>query len=324
MTRRHPTSVVMRAALAENPELTVLATHHPPAVRAEFGDDRMVTLPIAENAMVGMATGMALAGRRVVVNIGRAAFLYTAMDPLVNQATKWRYMTNGQYQVPLTIRGLTQGGENLGAQHEHVPHALLSQVPGLVVAVPGSPNSAAGLLATALRHPDPVVMLESPRLYGPGWSSLAEPEATPLPLPFGVPNVIGDGRDVSLIGIGNTVRLAMKAAAALGQQRRSARVVDLRTAAPVDVDRLATIVGDTGCAVLVDEAPSACSLMHDLACRLMVLGAVQPDRIRVLGGAGCPAPVSPLLQERLGPTVESVVDAALTVVPTPTIAKGPL
>ncbi|MGW7531795.1 alpha-ketoacid dehydrogenase subunit beta [Amycolatopsis sp. NPDC054798] len=322
MTRRHPVSLAMRAAMEEHQDLTVLATFHPPAVRAEFGPDRMITLPIAENAMVGIATGQALAGQRTMVNIGRAAFLYTAMDPVVNQATKWRYMSGGQFHVPLTIRGLTRGGENLGAQHEHVPHALLSQIPGLVVAVPASPNSAAGLLTTALRHPDPVVILESPQFYTSGWESLPEPEATPSPLPFGTPNAVGDGRDVILVGIGNTVRLAMTAAAALGRRNRFARVIDLRTAAPVDIDRLASEVVRASCAVLVDEAPPACSLMRDIACQLMLLGAVQPDRIRVLDGASCPAPVSPHLQARLSLTADHVLQAALDILPTKKAHKG--
>jgi len=282
----------------------------------------MIQLPIAENAMVGMATGMALAGRRVLVNIARAAFLFSAFDPVVNQATKWRYLTDGQFRVPLTIRALTRGGEDLGAQHEHVPHALLAQIPGLVVAVPGSPNSAAGLLTAALRHPDPVVVLESPTLYAPGWESLPEPEPTPQPPRFGVPNRVTDGRDVTLIGIGNTVRTVLTAATALGKRGRWAQVIDLRTAAPLDVALLAELVGTSGCAVLVDEAPATCSLMHSLAYQLISAGALPPDRLRVLSGAACPAPVNPGLQAVLTPSVNDVVEAARTVFEPRLPAKG--
>ena len=323
MSRQHPANTALLDALDEQPELTMLCTHHPPAVIAHYGADRMVQLPIAENAMVGIATGMALAGRRVLVNVARAAFLYSAFDPLVNQATKWRYLTDGQFEVPLAIRALTRGGEHLGAQHEHVPHALLSQVPGLVVAVPSSPNSAAGLLASALRHPDPVVVLESPRLYAPGWESLPEPEPTGEPLPFGVPNRVTDGRDVTIVAIGNTVATAMAAAGTLAERQRWAQVVDLRTAAPLDLDRLAELVSTTGAAVLVDEAAASCSLMHTIGYRLLSVGAVAADRLRVLSGAACPAPVSPTLQSVLSPTAEDVVGAALSVIATPAFAKGP-
>ena len=310
MSRKHPASVALRAALIEQPDLAWLCTHHSAGNRELFGD-RLIQLPIAENAMIGMATGMALAGRRTLVNVARAAFLFSAMDPVVNEATKWRYLTDGQFAVPLTIRALTRGGENLGAQHEHVPHALFAQIPGLVVAVPGSPNSAAGLLASALRHPDPVLLLESPALFAPGWESLPEPEPTGDPLPFGVPHRVTDGRDVTLIGIGNTVRTVLAAARALAGWQRTAQVVDLRTAAPLDHDRLAELAATTSAVVLVDEAPPACSLMHDIACRLMQSGAVAPDRIRVLSGAACPAPIDPASQLVLSPSADDVVDAVL-------------
>lgn len=311
MTRRHPATEALRSALLAQPDLAVFCTHHPAGSRAAFGDDRLVQMPIAENAMLGIATGRALAGKRTLVNVARAAFLFSAMDPLVNEATKWRYLTDGQFAVPLAIRALTRGGENLGAQHEHVPHALFAQIPGLVVAVPSSPNSAAGLLGAALRHPDPVLVLESPALFGPGWEGLPEHEPSPEPLPFGVANRVTDGRDVTLVGIGNTVRTVLDAATELVGWQRAAQVVDLRTAAPVDHDRLAELVAATPAVVLVDEAPAACSLMHDIAYRLVTAGAVAPDRIRVLAGAACPAPVAPESQAVLRPSVGDVVDAVL-------------
>lgn len=322
MTRKHPASVALLRALEEQPDLAVLCTHHPAAARELFGADRLIQLPIAENAMVGMATGMALAGRRVLVNVARAAFLFSAFDPLVNQATKWRYFTDGQFHVPMAIRALTRGGENLGAQHEHVPHALLAQIPGLVVAVPGSPNAAAGLLAAALRHPDPVVVLESPTLFAPGWETLPESEQSPEPLPFGVANRVTDGRDVTLVGIGNTVRTVLDATTLLARHGRRAQVIDLRTAAPLDVERVAELVSTTRCAVLVDEAPPACSLMDSLAYQLTAAGAVAPDRLRVLSGAACPAPVNPGLQAVLTPSADAVAAAALAVLSPPLLAKG--
>lgn len=322
MARRHPASTALRTALEEQPDLAVLCTHHPAAHRELFGADRMIQLPIAENAMLGMATGMALTGRRVLVNVARAAFLFSAFDQLVNQATKWRYLSDGQFEVPLAIRALTRGGEHLGAQHEHTPHAMLAQIPGLVVAVPGSPNSAAGLLAAALRHPDPVVVLESPALFAPGWESLPEPERGPEPLPFGVPNRVTDGRDVTLIGIGNTVRTVLAAATVLAGHGRVAQVIDLRTAAPLDVDLLAELTAATGGAVLVDEAPPACSLMHSVAHRLVAAGAVAPERLRVLSGADCPAPVNPHLQTALVPDATAVVEAALATIGPRALTKG--
>jgi pyruvate/2-oxoglutarate/acetoin dehydrogenase E1 component len=190
---------------------------------------------------------------------------------------------------------------------------MFAQIPGLVVAVPGSPNSAAGLLAAALRHPDPVLLLESPALFAPDWRSLPEPEPSRAPLRFGVPHRVTTGGDVTLVGIGNTVRTVLDAAGLLAARGRAAQVVDLRTAAPLDHGRLAELATHTGAVVLVDEAPPACSLMHDIAYRLLAAGAVVPDRLRVLAGATCPAPVSPALQSALTPTAVDVVDAAASV-----------
>lgn len=310
MSRRHPASIVVREALAAQPRLSMFCTYQQDDLVRLYGADRMVRMPIAENAMVGIAVGMALLGRRVLVNIARAAFLFNAFDQLVNGATKWRYMSDGQFSVPLVIRGLTRGGEQLGAQHEHSPHGLLSQIPGLVVAVPSSPNSVAGLLATALTHPDPVVVLESPRLYGPDWADLPEPEPTAAPLPFGVAGRALAGDDLTLVGIGNSVATCLRAAEVLHRDGVHSQVVDLRTAAPLDRGGVARMVEGAGPAILVDEAPSGPGVMAELGLHLVRVGAVRPDSIEVLTGAPVPAPVSPTLLAPLVPDEKAVVAAA--------------
>lgn len=308
---RHPASAALRTALEQQPDLSMLCTYQYESMIEEFGAHRMVRMPIAENAMLGMAVGMALVGRRVLVNIARAAFLFSAFDPLVNQAAKWRYMSNGQYSVPLTVRGLTRGGEHLGAQHEHSAHSMLAQIPGLVVAVPSSPNTAGGLLATALAHPDPVVFLESPRLYGPDWPSLPEPEATAAPLPFGRAGRALAGGDATLIGIGNTVATCMAAAARLARHGVCAQVVDLRTAAPLDRAGAAELAAGHGPVVLVDEAPRDGSVMCDLGLYLVQAGAVDPERLEFVCGAPVPAPAAPGLLDALLPHADEVAAAAL-------------
>src|SRR5260370_30199154 len=169
--------------MTDQPELTMLCTYHPQSWVDQYGANRVIRTPIAENAMLGMAVGMALTGRRVIADVGRAAFLYSAMDPLVNEATKWRYQSNGQYSMPLLIEAITRGGENAGCQHEHAPHSALSQIPRLVVAVPSSPNSAAGPTATALRYPDPLIKLETSRLYLPGLDGEPAPQSNFDPIP---------------------------------------------------------------------------------------------------------------------------------------------
>jgi len=308
---RHPAATAVREALAAQPELHMFCTYQQDDLIEQYGTDRMVRMPIAENTMVGMAVGMALVGRRVLVSIARAAFLFTAFEPLVNQAATWRYMSGGQYSVPLVIRGLTRGDEHLGAQHEHSAHGLLRQIPGLVVAVPSSPNTAGGLLAAALVHPDPVVVLESPRLYTPEWQRLPEPEPTPAPLPFGVAGRARPGGDVTLVGIGNTVASCLEAAGQLRQHQVSAQVIDLRTAAPLDRDGVAGMIAGNGPAVLVDEAARDCSPMSDLGLHLVQAGALDQDRLALVCGAPVPAPVSPVLAAALLPQAADVTGAAL-------------
>lgn len=306
----HPVTAVLDAAMRDQPTLSMMATFQPQQRVDQYGADRAMRMPIAENAMLGMAVGMALAGRRVVVNVVRAAFLFSAMDPLVNQATKWRYMSDGQFSVPLVIRAITQGGENLGAQHEHVPHALLAQIPGLVVAVPTSPNSAAGLMATALEYPDPVVLLESPRLFMPGWNEEPETEPTQRLIPFGVAHVARAGGDLTFAGIGNTVVTCLQAADELAAFGVECQVVDLRTAAPLDREGVARAGRSTSGIVLVDEAPGPCSLMRDLGFHLITVGGIPADRVRTVSGALCPAPASPTLQRIVRPGTDDVVQAA--------------
>ncbi|MFF0722742.1 alpha-ketoacid dehydrogenase subunit beta [Verrucosispora sp. NA02020] len=311
MSRRHPIGEAVREAFTEQPTLSHFSTFQQEDLVAQYGPERMVRMPIAENAMLGMALGMALVGRRVLFTVHRAAFLFSAFDQLVNQVTTWRYMSDGQFSVPLVIRGVTQGGEHLGAQHEHVPYGLLSQIPGLVVAVPGSPNAVGGLLRTALRHPDPVVLLESPRLFTPTWTDLPEPEPSAAPLPFGVAGLARPGDDLTLVGIGNTVIESLLAARRLAEHGVQARVVDLRTAAPLDRDGVAAMVVPDRPVILVDEQPRAGSVLTDLAYHLVRTGAARPEHVELLTGVPVPAPVSPALLDGLLPDADRIVRAAL-------------
>ncbi len=307
----HPINVVYHQAMRDQPDMTILCTSHPKAWVDQYGTNRVVRTPIAENAMLGMALGMALTGRRVVANVGRAAFLYSAMDPLVNEITKWRYQSNGQYSVPLLIVAVTRGGENAGCQHEHAPHSVLSQIPGLVVAVPSTSNSAAGLIATALTYPDPVIVLESSRMFLPGWDTEPDSEEEVTPIPFGVAHRLREGSDVTLVGIGNSVPVCLQAAALLAGRGYACQVIDLRTAAPLDRQGVAEMASVTAGAVLVDEAPAPCSLVRDLGFHLVSSGAMAPDRVRTVTAALCPVPASPILQDVVLPGPERV--AATTI-----------
>ncbi|HET9141707.1 alpha-ketoacid dehydrogenase subunit beta [Actinophytocola sp.] len=296
-------------ALRRDPDLVYLCTWQPSVFVDEFGPERVRSTPIAENATLDFAVGLAAGGLRPVVDLARAAFLFTAMDPLVNQATKLRYMTGGQYNVPLTVRAQTRGEESLGAQHEHVPYAMLAQVPGLVVAVPGSGSEAAGLLVTAMRHPDPVVIFESPALLAdaPHWTGGEVPG-----LPFGKIRVARPGNDVTIIAIGLAVRTSIAAAERLAELGVDAMVVDVRTVAPLDVAGLAEAASVTGAVLVVDEATAPCSVATEIVARLVTAQAVDPSRIRQLNARSVPAPFSPVLQREVFPRPEPIAQQVLT------------
>jgi pyruvate/2-oxoglutarate/acetoin dehydrogenase E1 component len=295
-------------ALRRDSDLVYLCTWQPQVFVEEFGEDRIRSMPIAENAMLDFAVGLAAAGLRPAVDVGRAAFLFTAMDPLVNQATKLLYMTGGQYTVPLTVRAQTRGVESLGAQHEHVPYAMLAQVPGLVVAVPGSGPEAAGLLATALSYPDPVVILESPALLAdePDWTDGDVPE-----VPFGRVNVVRRGDDLTIVAIGLAVRHALEAAARLEGNGVGATVVDVRTVSPLDVAGIAEAAAATGRVLVVDEAPAPCSAASEIVARLLITEAVRPSGIRQLNALPVPAPFSRVLQREVFPGPDAIERHAL-------------
>ncbi|HEY0636137.1 MAG TPA: transketolase C-terminal domain-containing protein [Pseudonocardiaceae bacterium] len=301
-------------ALRRDPDLVWMCTWQPPVFVEEFGPERVRTMPISENATLDFAVGLAAVGLRPLVDLARAAFLFTAMDPLVNQATKLRYMTGGQYGVPLTIRAMTRGGESLGAQHEHVPYAMLAQIPGLVVAVPSTADEAAGLLSTALRYPDPVVIMESPALFA---AARSWPGDTVPGLPFGRANLVRDGRHLTIVAVGLAVRHSLAAAERLAGQGVEAAVVDVRTVAPLDVAGIAAAVGATGTALVVDEAPAPCSVASEIVARLVTGGAVAPGRIAQLNAAAVPAPFSPALQREVFPGPEAIERHALALLGEP-------
>ncbi|QFU88548.1 alpha-ketoacid dehydrogenase subunit beta [Amycolatopsis sp. YIM 10] len=296
-------------ALRRDPDLVYLCTWQPGLFVDEFGPERIRSMPIAENATLDFAVGLAAAGLRPVVDLARAAFLFTAMDPLVNQATKLRYLTGGQYEVPLTVRAQTRGGgESLGAQHEHLPYAMLAQVPGLVVAVPGSGAEAAGLLATAMTHPDPVVILESPALFTdePHWTGGAVDG-----VPFGRVRIARRGKDITIVAIGLGVRHALTAADRLAEFGVSAMVVDVRTVAPLDIAGLAESAAATGTVLVVDEAIGPCSVASEIVANLVTAEVVRPRQARRCTALPVPSPFSPALQRAVYPGPASIERQAL-------------
>lgn len=217
----------------------------------EFGEGRVIQTPISEQGFVGAGVGSALTGMRPVVEIMYIDFATMAMDQIVNQAAKLRYMSGGQAKVPLVIR--TQGGpgRSSAAQHAQSLEAWFVHVPGLLVAMPSTPYDAKGLLKTAIRLDDPVMFIEQKLLYnveGP----VPEEEYT---LPFGVADVKREGTDCTIVATSMTVIKALDAADILEEEGISVEVVDPRTLFPLDVDTIVESVKKTSRLVLTHEAP---------------------------------------------------------------------
>lgn len=201
-----------------------------------FGKDRVIDTPISEYAIVDSSVGAAMTGRRPVAEIQFSDFLTCCMDPLINQAAKMRYMSGGQYQVPLVVRAPGGAGIGMAAQHSQSLEALLTGIPGLIVVAPGTPADAKGLLKSAIRSNNPVLFLENKLLYVTTGPVPTGEYLTPL----GRADVKRPGVDVTLVAVGSAVGAALEAAGRLSADGIEVEVVDPRTLYPCD---WATIVG---------------------------------------------------------------------------------
>jgi len=214
----------------------------------EFGRERLLDSPIAENAVTGLGIGAALAGMRPIVFHPRMDFLLLAMDALVNQAANWSYLFNERANVPLVVRAVINRGGQQGAQHSQALHALFMHIPGLKVVMPSTPADAKGLLIAAVDDPGPVLYIDDRWLYGDTGPVPEAMSATPI----GQATVRRTGRDISLIGISWMAAQALKAAQELSAEGIDADVIDLRSLKPWDRQTVLASVRKTGRAVVVD------------------------------------------------------------------------
>ena len=216
----------------------------------EFGPERIVNTPIAEATMVGAAVGAALVGNRPVVETRFSDFALSAMDELVNQAAKLRYMSGGQYKVPAVVRMPSGLRRNSAAQHSQSLEAWFAHMPGLVVTSPATPADAYGLLLQALRCEDPVIHMEAKEL----WQTTGDvPESTGA-LPFGVGRVARSGDDVTVVAWATTVKASLDAADLLADSGVSVEVIDLRTIWPWDKQLVLDSATQTGRLVIAHES----------------------------------------------------------------------
>ena len=228
----------------------------------EFGADRVIDTPLAESGIIGTAVGMALYGLRPVPEIQFADFIYPAMDQIVSEVAKYRYRSGGQFTCPLVIRSPYGGGIRGGHYHSQSPEAHFIHTPGLKVVVPATPEDAKGLLASAIRDPDPVLFFEPKRIYRAAKGEVPEGEYL---IPLGQAKVTRAGHQVSVLAWGAMWHEADQAAREAEQEGIDCEVLDLRSLQPLDIDAIVASVSKTGRAVIVHEAPRTCGFGAELS-----------------------------------------------------------
>jgi acetoin:2,6-dichlorophenolindophenol oxidoreductase subunit beta len=227
----------------------------------KFGPDRVRDTPISEEAIVGAAMGAAMTGLRPIAEIMFSDFLATCWDIIANQIAKTRYMTDGQISLPLVIRTANGGGSRFGAQHSQSLENWAMAVPGLKVVAPSTPADAKGLLAAAIRDPDPVIFFEHKSLY-PTKGEVPDGEHVEE---LGVARVLREGTDLTIVALAAMVPRSLEAADALAAAGVSAEVVDVRSLVPLDVTTITGSVRKTGRLFTVEENPRLCGWGAEIA-----------------------------------------------------------
>src|ERR687893_95123 len=274
-------------------------------LRDRFGADRCVDTPLAEAGILGSAVGLCMAGFRPVCEMQYDAFSYPCLDQLITHVGRYRWRTGGKMTFPLTIRMPYGGGVRAPELHDDSPETYYVHTPGIKVAIPSTPADAKGLLAAAIRDPDPVVVFEPKLIYRTARGEVPEGEHI---VPLGQARIAREGDDVTLVAYGSMVPLAERAADAL-EGEASCEVLDLRTLKPLDEDALLGSVAKTGRAVVVQEAPRTCGFAAEVAA-ILAEKAILDLRGPVLRVTGYDVPYPYWqLEAAYMPSVERVLDA---------------
>lgn len=272
-----------------------------------FDATRIWSTPISETSFTGVGIGAALSGLRPIVALSIASFMYLAADPIINQAAKLHYMTGGQVRVPIVFRCTLYYGRGLAAQHSDRPYPLFMNVPGLKIICPSTAADIKGLLKSAVRDDDPVLIFEDASLW---------PVKGPVPVgpehlvPIGKADIKRSGNDVTIVAIAGAMRVALEAAQALAEEGVSVEVIDPRTLKPLDSETIFRSVAKTGRLVLVENAHRLCSVTSEIAA-VVAEEAFESLKmpIQQLTAPDVHVPFSPALEKLLYPTREQVVSA---------------
>jgi pyruvate dehydrogenase E1 component beta subunit len=272
----------------------------------QFGEKRIRDTPIAESAIIGAAIGAAMTGLRPVAELMTINFAFSAMDHIVNEAPKLRYMFGGQFKVPMVIRAVGGGGRQLGATHSQTPDAIFAHFPGLKVVAPGTPEDAKGLLKAAIRSDDPVMFIEHATLYQ--WRG--EVPDGDYTIPIGKSKVQRPGTDVTIVSYSKGLQLSIQAADALAKEGIDAEVVDLRTLRPLDMEPIVESFKKTNRAVIVEEGWKSYGVGAEISARLYEEAFDYADApIKRVAQKEVPLPYNRDLEQMALPQVADIVQA---------------
>ena len=276
---------------------------------AKYGADRVIDTPISEAAFSGMGIGAAMVGLRPIVEFMSWSFTLVCMDQLMNNAANVRYMSGGQYKVPVTFRGGNGIAHQLAATHSHRMESVYSRVPGLIVVSPSTPAEAKGLLKASIRCDDPVIFLESEKMLNEKGEVPEDPDFT---LPIGIANVERQGADVTMLSYGRPLqRVVRPAVEALARDHGiDVELIDLRTLRPLDLKTVVESVKKTNRCVIVDEDWGYCGMGSGILYKVQKPCFDFLDApIEYVHSDEIPVPFNHYLEEAMMPSVDRIVSA---------------
>jgi pyruvate dehydrogenase E1 component beta subunit len=278
----------------------------------KFGPKRVLDTPISEGGFAGLGIGAAMVGLRPVVEFMTFSFSLVAFDQVVNNAPNMLTMSGGQFNIPIVFRGPNGPAHQLGATHSHATEPLYANFPGLKIAIPGTPRDAKGLLKTAIRDDNPVLVLESELLYnvtGP-----IEDQEVELLIPLGKGEIKREGADVTIICYAQTVRMALAAAETLAGQGVQAEVLDLRSIKPLDLDLILNSVAKTHRCVIAEQDKPFCGIGAELTYQIQrdIFDELDAPVARV-AQEEVPMPYNEKLEAAVLPNEEKILQAVYQV-----------
>ncbi|HEY4283246.1 MAG TPA: pyruvate dehydrogenase complex E1 component subunit beta [Chthoniobacterales bacterium] len=273
-----------------------------------FGPKRIIDTPISENGFAGVGIGAAMVGLRPIVEFMTFSFSLVAFDQVVNNAPNMLTMSGGQFNIPITFRGPNGPAHQLGATHSHATECLYANFPGLKVCTPATPRDAKGLLKTAIRDNNPVLVLEAELLYSS--KGMVEPPDEELLIPLGQAEVKREGSDVSIICYAQTVPLALNAAAQLEEEDISAEVIDLRSIKPLDEQAIYNSIAKTHRVVILEQGRPFCGVGAEVAYRIQknIFDELDAPVLRV-SQEDVPMPYNERLEKAVLPNMDKMMAA---------------